>query len=68
MTLQNEKRRDKLTVKNQRVVCPVCARLTNVSVLPDTTARSLPIWCRRCGWQGQVNIVDGVCYLVSPNR
>ena len=66
--MQSREQHDKLTVKNERVVCPVCARLTNVSVLPDTKAQRLPIWCRRCGWQGQVNIVDGVCYIVSPNR
>ena len=36
--MQSREQHDKLTVKNERVVCPVCARLTNVSVLPDTKA------------------------------
>lgn len=66
--LQNEREAVKLTVKNERVVCPKCGRLLNVSVRPDTTADNLPAWCRRCEWQGKVKIERGVCFNVSPNR
>ncbi|MBR3331669.1 MAG: hypothetical protein IKG25_10790 [Mogibacterium sp.] len=58
----------KLETKNGRVVCPICKRLLNISVRPQTTADHLPVWCRRCEWQGQVKITDGVCFVVSPNR
>ena len=57
-----------LETKNGRAVCPICKRLLNVSVARTTEARDLPAWCRRCGWQGQVDIADGVCSTVSPNR
>ena len=58
----------KLELKNGRAVCPQCGRLLNVSVLPWTSADALPAWCRRCRWQGQLNINKGVCFIVSPNR
>lgn len=66
--MQNDRGLVKMAVKNERVVCPTCGRLVNVSVLPETTADNLPAWCRRCGWQGQVKIERGVCFNVSPNR
>lgn len=66
--MQIELEADRMAVKKDRVMCPTCGRLVNLSVRPDTTADHLPAWCRRCGWQGQVKIVSGVCYNVSPNR
>lgn len=57
-----------LPVKKGRVECPICHRLTNVKVGDDTQARSLPAFCAKCGWDGEVNIDNGVCYIGSPGR
>ena len=58
----------KLAVKRGRVECPICHRLSNVSVDGSTQARSLPAFCARCGWNGKLNIDNGVCFIESPSR
>lgn len=39
----------------RRISCPVCKAKTDASVLPETRADYLPIWCKRCR---QISIVS----------
>lgn len=37
-----------LTVRDGRVLCPVCQKGTLLQLLPDTHAEQLPVYCKRC--------------------
>lgn len=53
------------TVKDGLVVCPNCRQKTSLTMRPDTAARNLKLWCRRCKASYLVNIADGQCYVLS---
>ena len=64
--LQSTKKCGKLAVvKDSLVVCPNCRQKTNLALRPDTTARNLTLWCRRCKASYIVDIADGQCYVIS---
>ena len=64
--LQSTKKCGKLAiVKDSLVVCPNCRQKTNLTLRPDTTARNLTLWCRRCKASYLVDIADGQCYVIS---
>lgn len=48
-----------LTVKSGRIVCPVCRKRTDFSVLDDTSGSSIPVFCRQCKTETIVNIDNG---------
>ena len=54
--LQKVERRDKLTIKNGWVMCPVCGKGKILKINPDTTVHNLPRPCKRCGQESIVNI------------
>lgn len=55
-----------LKVRNGRIECPRCRRLTSQVVRPDTAAKNLQVYCRSCKWVGVVNIDSGQCSTSSP--
>lgn len=63
--LQNSAKTAKLDTKNGLIVCPNCGRLTSQAVRPDTEARNLVLWCRRCKASNIVDIEHGACSLSS---
>jgi hypothetical protein len=50
-----------LEVRDGRIVCPVCGRLTDQPVLPETRADNLPLFCKRCKRRFVVRIENGSC-------
>lgn len=44
-----------LRVKDGRIICPACKHKTSTEVRPDTRAKALPVYCRKCK---QTYIVD----------
>ena len=47
--------RDIIIANNGWLLCPYCRRKL-LRVLPDTTARNLPVYCRKCSHESVVNI------------
>ena len=54
--LQNQGKCDKLTVKDGWLLCPVCGKHKVLRLTPGTTAKDLPVYCKRCGQESIVNI------------
>ncbi|MBR2583122.1 MAG: hypothetical protein IKD61_06985 [Oscillospiraceae bacterium] len=49
--------------------CPYCGNRKLLRVSPNTEARGLPIWCRKCQREITVDIARGQCQLSrSPGR
>ena len=46
----------KLIVKDGWLMCPKCGRMKVLRIEAETTARALPVYCRRCGQESIVNI------------
>nr|DAL40040.1 MAG TPA_asm: cysteine-rich protein [Caudoviricetes sp.] len=52
-----------LTVKRGWLICPTCPRTQFIlHLLPDTEAKNLQVYCRRCKTVIKVNIRDGQCF------
>jgi len=47
-----------LGVRDGWIVCPVC-RKRILRVAPETAARALPVWCRRCRREFRIDIDRG---------
>lgn len=54
--MQVAEKRDKLTVKDGWVICPVCGKGKILKTRPDTFVINLPRKCKRCGFETLVNI------------
>lgn len=54
--MQTEKKTDKLIIKDGWLMCPKCGRMKVLRIEAETTARALPVYCRRCGQESIVNI------------
>lgn len=53
-----------LTVKDGWLSCPVCLQNKKVlRITPQTSARNLTVFCRKCKSEMQVDIDNGQCYL-----
>ncbi len=50
-------------VKDGTIVCPGCRSKTSQQLRPDTEARNLPVWCRKCKRVTVVNLSHGQCFL-----
>ena len=68
--MQNEARRDTLlTVIGGFLVCPYCGNRKAQRINLDTEAHALPVYCRKCGHEIQVEIHRGQCTRCpSPDR
>ena len=53
--LQRRKNEGIIRDKDGWVLCPVCKRRV-MKIRPDTTARNLPVYCKRCRRESIVNI------------
>ena len=40
----------------EKALCPICRRGVVAYLLPETTAKNLPVKCKRCGAELIVNI------------
>ena len=65
-SLQIKEKRDKISVVDGRIVCPICHTKTGQEIRKSTTAKNLPVYCRQCKNQTLVNIENGQCSLSSP--
>lgn len=54
--LQRERMCGTLTVKDGWLLCPVCGKHKVLRLTPETTAKDLPVYCKRCGQESIVNI------------
>lgn len=45
-----------MVTEDGKIICPLCGRPTQHRARPDTSARSLPIWCKHCRRESIVNI------------
>lgn len=53
---------DMIAVKGGNIVCPHCLkRIHEVTVSPETSARSLGVYCRSCKHETKVDIDKGQC-------
>ena len=52
-----------VTVKDGYIVCPCCRFKTSQQLQPDTSARNLRVWCRKCKKITVVDIANGQCFL-----
>lgn len=59
--LQSQNECGKILVKDGYIVCPVCRRPTSQRILPDTRAKNLRVWCRKCKHVTVVDIESGQC-------
>lgn len=58
-----------LTVEGGWLACPVCGRNHRLlRITPQTQARDLPLFCKRCGNEILVNIDDKSLSRKSPSR
>ncbi|CCX89725.1 putative uncharacterized protein [Firmicutes bacterium CAG:110] len=46
----------KITETREKALCPICRRGVVAYLLPETTAKNLPVKCKRCGAELIVNI------------
>ena len=54
--MKTEARCGKLIVKDGWLMCPRCGKGKVLRVTPETQARNLPVYCRRCSQESVVNI------------
>ena len=47
---------DKIQVKDGWAICPQCGKGKLTKVLPETSAKNLPCWCKLCHQERIVNI------------
>lgn len=52
-----------VTTKDGYIVCPCCRFKTSQQIRPDTQAKNLRVWCRKCKNISVVDIADGQCFL-----
>lgn len=57
------KRGTMVTVKDGTIVCPCCRCKTSQQIRPDTHAKNLQVWCRKCKHTAVVDIEHGQCFL-----
>lgn len=58
-----EKHGKLIATKDGYIVCPVCRFKTSQQIRPDTEAKNLRVWCRKCKQVTVVNIEHGQCFL-----
>lgn len=46
--LQNQQKCGKLIARQGFLLCPNCGRRTDQKILPETKAKSLPLYCKKC--------------------
>jgi len=46
----------KIKTNQRRFLCPACGKHTVLWLLPTTQVKDLPIKCKRCQYEGVVNI------------
>ncbi len=56
----------KLTVKDGWLMCPICGRQKLLRLRPDTVAKALPVYCKRCGQESIVNIDQSLSQRRDP--
>ena len=45
-----------LAVKDGWAACPICGKPRLIRILPETRAKSLPVYCKHCKTESIVNI------------
>ena len=51
----------KLVIKDGWLMCPSCGKHRVLRVYPDTRAKCLQVYCKRCGQENIVNIDECLC-------
>ena len=66
-TLRVDHRSDILSIVDGNLLCPQCGRGKVQRVTPETRARNLVVFCKRCGVESIVNIEECLCQVPVPN-
>ena len=61
--LQSQIECGKILVKDGYIVCPSCNFPTSQRLRPDTEAKNLRVWCRKCKHVTVVDIKFGQSFL-----
>lgn len=64
--MQSKEKCGKLTVKDGWLLCPVCGKHKVLRLTPGTTAKDLPVYCKRCGQESIVNIDQSLSQRRDP--
>ena len=54
--MQSKEMCAKMKTNQRRFLCPACGKHTVLWLLPTTQVKDLPIKCKRCQYEGVVNI------------
>lgn len=54
--MQSQAKHGKLIMKDGWLMCPVCGKKKVLRLMPETTAKDLPVYCPRCGQESIVTI------------
>lgn len=54
--LQKDKQCGKIKTSREWLKCPACGKHNVLKLLPETEAKSLVVYCKRCGQESIVNI------------
>ncbi len=54
--MQNTKSCGKIVTKDGFILCPICKRQKVLRVLPDTSGKRIPIYCRNCKQESIIDI------------
>lgn len=55
--LTTPKRYDKIKANNGWLICPACGQWKVLRLLPETEAKNLIVYCKRCHRESVVNIL-----------
>lgn len=59
--LQSQPEHAKLVTKDGWLLCPHCGKQKVLRIYPETRARCLQVYCKRCGRESIVNIDECLC-------
>ena len=66
--MQTTKKPDKLVIKDGWLMCPSCGKQRVLRIYPETRAKCLQVYCKRCGHEHIVNIDECLCHMIRAER
>lgn len=59
--MQSAKSCGKIRTRDGFLLCPKCGRRTDQKILPNTEARNLPLYCKKCK-QSTIVDIESLCH------